>query len=163
MGKILTLPENFKMVQLAQPQTTNGGVTSDYVSLKNVLMAWILVELTQAVGHATLISPRQASAVAGTGVKVLSNNASGIWANEDIATTDTLVKKTDAKNYTVTNDIKNKTIVFGIDPASLDLANGFDVINLLVADSSQVTNLISVTALLDMRYKQATPPAAITD
>jgi hypothetical protein len=32
-----------------------------------------------------------------------------------------------------------------------------------LSDSSQATNLCSITAYLDERFKQATPPAAITD
>jgi hypothetical protein len=159
----ITLPEVYKIVQLANPQTTNGGFTSDYVSLKNVKRATIIVELTQAVAHATAISINQATVVAGTDAKVLTNEAL-IWANEDVAASDTLVAKTDAKNYTVAADIKNKQIIFQIDPAScMDINNDFDCISVTSANSAQATNFASVTALLEMKYQQATPPASITD
>jgi len=67
---MLTIPEKFKIVDAsAGPVTTNGGVTCDYVSLKNVHRAWIVASFTQAVGHATGIDPKQATAVAGTGTR----------------------------------------------------------------------------------------------
>lgn len=86
-----------------------------------------------------------------------------IWANEDVATSDTLVRQTDAKSYSVTADIKNKQIIFEIPVASLDLANGFDCINIISTDSTEATNFVSVTAFIDTRYKEDVPPAAITD
>jgi len=137
------LPEKYKIVQLSPPVTTNGGVISDYVTLKNANMAYIVVEMTQAVGHATSLALYQSSAVAGTGAKVFAN-IQNIWANEDTAATDTLVAQTAAINYAVTNDVKNKMVIFQVDPAAMDVASGFDVLNLVVSDSSQATNLISL-------------------
>lgn len=156
------LPEQFKIVQAIQPRTSNAGITCDYVSLKNVQKAWILVEMTQAVGHATGIDPKQATAVAGTSAKAFTNTLP-IWANEDTATSDTLVKQTDAVTYNVTNDIKNKMVIFQIDPIKMDLANDFDVLGCTVDDSSQTTNIVSITYLLESRYPAATSPTAITD
>lgn len=157
-----TLPEHFKIVDAtAGPVTTNGGVTGDYVTLKNAHKAYIVVQLTQAVGHATVLSPKQASAVAGTGVKAVS--AGRIWANEDTAASDTLVEQAAAATYTVTNDVKKKLVIFEIDPDDFDIANGFDVLGFAASDSSQATNFISATYWLANRYLQATPPAAISD
>jgi len=158
-----TLTELFKIVDAtAGPVTTNGGVTADYVSLKTAHKVYIVIQLTQAVGHATLLTPRQASAVAGTGVKVLTAGVR-IWANEDTAASDTLVQQADAVNYTVTNDIKKKLVIFEIDPDAMDIAGGFDVLGLLVGDSSQATNFIAATYWLANRYAGATPPSAIVD
>lgn len=156
------VPEQLKTVDAtAGPVTTNGGVTSDYVSLKNITFAWMLIQLTQAVGHATVISVRQASAVDGTGAK--AGPTSLIWLNEDTVATDTLVKQTSAASVTVTNNVKKKMILIGVDPASLDIANGFDVLAFTVSDSSQATNFVCGSFLLQTKYAQATPPAAITD
>lgn len=156
----MNIPERFKIVQLSHPQTTNGGFTSDYVSLKNANRATIIVEINQAVGHATAFTLNRATAVDGTGATTLANNVK-VRANDDVAASDALVVKTDAKAYTVANDIKKKQIVFEIDPAGL--GDTYDVICVVAADSSQATNFASITALLEMRYQQATPPAAITD
>ena len=47
---MLNIPEGCFPVSLTKPVTTNGGVTTDYVSLKNAVQAWIVVHLTQAAG-----------------------------------------------------------------------------------------------------------------
>jgi len=159
---IRNLVENYKIISGTTPVTTNGGVTGDYVSLKNANKAWIICKLTQAVGHATVLSPKQATAVAGTGVKAFVNTLK-INANEDISASDTLAAQTAAVTYTVTNDVKNKLIIFEIDPADLDTANDFDCIGFTASDSSQADNLIGITYILDMKYKEDVPPAAITD
>lgn len=159
----LTFVEHYKIVDAsAGPVTTNGGVTCDYVSLKNVHRAWIIASFTQAVGHATNVDPTQATAVAGTSVKAVTA-LHRIWANEDTAATDTLVEKTSAITYAVTNDIKKKQVIFEIDPEDLDVAGGFDVLGCTIEDSSQATNFVSVLYVLATRFMQATPPSAIVD
>jgi hypothetical protein len=146
------LPEGCKIVQLLQPATSNTGKDSDWISLKNAVRAWIIVHMTQAVGHATKLTVNQATAVAGTGTKVLTNNTR-IWADEDVAASDTLVRKTDAKDYTVTNDIKNKVVVFDIVPSEcMDVAGSFDCIGVNVADSSQATDFVSIEAIIEPKY-----------
>lgn len=149
-----------KIVSLSQgPVTTNGGVTSDVISLKNAIRATIVCDMTQAVGHATAVSLRQATDVAaGTNAAA---PAGSCWMNEDVAASDTLVKQTDAAALTVTNNIKKKLLVFEIDPAAL--TDGYDCVYVSVADSSQATNFISIVAYIREAYQQATPPAAITD
>jgi len=160
----MSLPEGFKIVDAsAGPVTSNGGVTCDYVSLKNVHKAWIIASFTQAVGHATVVAPKQASAVAGTGVKALTAACPG-WFNEDTATSDTLVAQTAATTYTVTNDIKKKQVICEVVPSQhMDINGGFDVLGCTISDSSQATNFVSVVYVLETRYPQATPPAAITN
>jgi len=156
------LVEEYKVVQLTPPVTSNGGVATDIISLKNCNMLYIVAEMTQAAAHATVLAPQQATDVSGTGAKVLAN-AVKVWANEDTAASDTLVAQTDAVNYTVTADAKNKQVVFQIDPALLDLANNFDCIKLTFSDSSEATNFVSATAYLDYRYGANQPETAITD
>lgn len=50
---IITLVEKYKVVQAVEPKTTNVAITGDYVSLKNVIIGTIIVNLTRAIGHAT--------------------------------------------------------------------------------------------------------------
>jgi hypothetical protein len=159
----MSFPEEFKIVDAsAGPVTTNGGVTCDFVSLKNAHKAWIVASFTQAVGHATGIDPTQSTVVAGTDAKALTTNVP-IWLNEDTAASDTLVAQTAAKTLNVTNNIKKKQVIFEIDPSGFDVEDGFDVLGCTVDDSSEATNFVSVLYILQMRYKQATPPTAITD
>lgn len=158
----INLPESFSLVSATNgPVTTNGGVTGVYVSLKNVVKAWLVLQFTQAAGHATTPAIKQASAIAGTGVK--TGPTSPVWANEDSSASDALVRKTAGASYAVTNDIKKKMVVFEIDPATLDTNNGFDVAGFSIADSAQATNFVSGLWVLQQRYQQATPPSAIVD
>ena len=148
MARQLSLPQHLKIVQMLKPQTTNGALTSQVISLKNAHKAWIVLEFTQAAGFASTPTLQQATSIA---------------AGTNKASSDTLVRKSDAASYAVAADVKNKQVVFEIDPTRLDGANGYDCIYLTMATSSQASNFVSATAYLDTRYKQATPPSAIVD
>lgn len=145
------VPEEIAVVVLTPPVTTNGGVTTDYISLKNVHKATIVATFTQAVGHATGIDPVQATAVDGTGAKAITNTVP-IWANTDISSTSVLTRQTDAITYNLDAGATNQIVTMDIDPAGFDVANGFDVLGVTVDDSSQATNFVSIVALLTMRY-----------
>jgi len=155
----ICLPEQFKIVQGKSPITTNTAVTGDYVSLKNVHRAWVIFNFTQAAAHATVASLLRSTAVDTSGTAVTESVK--IWCNEDTATSDTLVAATDAASETLTADIKNKMVVMQIDPELL--AATYDCIAGYVAASSESTNFVSMTYILEYRYAQATPPTAITD
>lgn len=148
-----------KIVQLTSPVTTNGGVTTDVVSLKHAIRATVVIDLKQAVGHATVFAVRQATDVAA------GTNAAGpscaVWANEDTSTSDTLSAQTAGASYTVASSAKSKQIVFEIDPAAL--TDGYDCVYVTASDSSQATNFMSAAIYLRSNFQQATPPAAITD
>lgn len=163
MQGIISLPEHFKLVDAtAGPVTTNGGVTADYVSLKNMLKAWIVVQFTQAVGHATSVQPQKATAVAPTGAVSITKNVR-LWKNEDTAASDTLVAATAATSVAVDAVIKKKMIVIEIDPANGDFDENYDVLGFTISDSSQATNYVSAMYVLQTKFAKATPPAAITD
>ena len=157
MSLPMSLPVNCKIVQLTSPVTSNGGVTTDCVSMRDALKAWAVFDMTQAVGHATTIALRQATDFA------IGTNAAGpavpVWTNNDTVATDTLVKQTPAASQAVAADVKHKQVVFEIDPALLTA--GYPCIYFTVSDSSQATNFVSATVYLWDRYQQATPPTAI--
>lgn len=161
MSRQVSLPVNFKIVQMITPKTTNAALTSQVISLKGCNKAWVVFEFTQAVGFASTPTLLQATSIAAGTNK--AGPTSPVWANEDTASTDTLVKKTSGASYAVTNDIKNKEVVFEIDPSTLDVANGYDCVYFTIATSSQATNFVSATAYLQTSYQQATPPSQILD
>ncbi len=155
----ISLPTKFKIVQILEPKTTNAALTSDVVSLKGAIRAWIVLHLTQAAGHATTPTLRQATDVAlGT---TAAGPTSRIWANEDVAASDALVEQTAGASYAVAADVKNKVVVFEIDPAKL--TDGYDCVYLTQATSSQASNLVSAEAIIQTNFQQATPPSAIVD
>ena len=161
MARQFSLPAQLKPVQMLYPQTTNGSLSSQVISLKNVHKAWVVFEYTQAVGHATTPTLLQATSIAA------GTNKAGpsvpIWANQDCAATDTLVAQTAGASFAVSADVKHKMVVFEIDPTALDVNGGYDCIYFTEATSSQASNLVSATAYLLERYQQATPPTAILD
>lgn len=155
------LPTQYKIVDAtAGPVTTNGGVTSDYVSLKNAHKAWIVLQFTQAVGHATSIQPQKATAVAPTG-NISITTAVPIWSNLDTVTSDTFVARTAATSYALTTAVKKMQVIIEIDPDAL--GEGYDVIGFTISDSSQATNFVSGQFFLAYRYKGASMPSAIVD
>lgn len=161
MSRQFQIPANLKPTQLFAPKTTNATLASQVVTLKNAIKAWVVLEFTQAVGHATTPTLNQATSIAATTNK--AGPTVDIWANEDTAATDTLVKKTAGASYAVTNDIKNKQVVFEIDPARLDINNGYDCVYMTIATSSQATNFVAGSIYILNAYAQATPPSAIID
>ena len=161
---MISLPENFKIVSAtAGAVTTNGGITCDYVSLKNYHKAWIVAHFRQAVSHTTTLQPQVATAVAPTGAASITFSAKW-WKNADISTTDTLTAATAATSMACTAGATHQLIIVEIDPADM-VAQGstYDVLGCTVSDSSQATNFVSVLYILEPRFAQATPPSAILD
>lgn len=156
---MINLTQQFKVVEAITPQV-GAAITGDYVSLKNVTMAWVVVHIAQGNAAQVAITVEQASDVAATGTTPITKVVP-IWANLDCAASDTLARATDAVSYTTDVGVKHKTIVFQIDPATLTLANG-DCITVKTA-ASHADNITSALYLLETRYPQATPPTAITD
>lgn len=157
----VTLPEKYKIVEAIAPAADAAGRTGDYVSLKNVNLAYVVVHITQGNAATVALTIEQATAVAGTGSKAITVSVP-IWSNLDTATSDTLVRRTDAVSYTTDAAVKNKIVIFQIDPATLDVANGFDCI-VVKTGASNAANITQAMYVLDERYQQATPPASITD
>jgi hypothetical protein len=156
---VINLTQEMKIVEAITPQA-GAAITGDYVSLKNVQMAWAVVHINQAAVNTVAITIEQATDVSGTG-HVAITKVVPIWSNLDCVASDTLVRRTDAVSYTTDAGQKHKTVVFQIDPATLTLANG-DCITVLTG-ASDATNITSAIYLLETRYPQATPPAVITD
>lgn len=153
--------EKYKIVEALTPATDAAGRTGDYVSLKNANKAWIVVNIKQGDANTVLLTVNQAVNVAGGSAKAIANTVP-IWANQDCANSDTLTRATDAVNFTTSAATTQKMVVFQIDPASLDTANGFDCIT-VVTGASNSANLTQGTYFLDMRFKEDVPPTVITN
>jgi len=159
---MLTLVEHFNVVEALHPAADAAGRTSRYVSLKNAHRAWIVVHLDQGNAATVALTPKQATAVAGTGSKVLTA-AARIWANEDEAAADALARQADATSFTTSAALKHKRVVFEIEPAAmLDLAGGFDCIA-ITTGASHAANITEASFYLESRYPAAALPSAIVD
>ena len=155
----ISLPTKFKIVTAFAPKTTNAALTSQVVTLKNAMRAWLVLNFTNAVGFASVPTLKQATDIAaGTNA---AGPSSRIWANEDVAATDTLVAQTAAASYTMAADVKNKLIIFEIDPATL--TDGYDCVYCTIATSSQATDFVAGEWWIQGNFSQATLPSAILD
>jgi hypothetical protein len=154
------LPEQFKIVDGATKVTTTGGVTCDYISLKDAISVTIIAKLRQAVGHATALGVTEATNVSAGSASPVTE-VQNVWKNADTSATDTLVKATNAATIAAAATVATQTLVMQFDPATLSA--GFDCIAATLTDSSQATNWVDVTYIIETRYPQATPPSAIID
>src|SRR5512139_3479568 len=158
--KTLGAPQTIVPLIVLGPAADAAGRTSTYVSLKNCVKAEIWVVVTQGNAATILLSPLQASAVAGTGSKAIS--AARIWTKLDEAATD-FTKQTEAATYTTDAALKNKIVVFEIDPAKcLDVAGGFDCIGVSTG-ASNAANITSALVVLYPGHKGATVINALAD
>lgn len=150
---ISCLPQDAVPVQTLKPAADAAGRSGEGVSLKNALMAWIVYHIDQGNAATIALAPEQCTAVAGTGNKAIP--AVPIWANQDFGTASPLTRQTDAVSLTTSAAVKQKMVIFQIDPAKLDTANGYDCIR-GVTGASNAANITEATVWISPRYPQAT-------
>lgn len=157
-----TLLQAGVIVEAIPPATDAAGRASDWISLKNVAgKAYIVVQITQGNSATVTITPQQATNVSGASAKAIP--AVPIWANLDTAAGETMVRRTDAANYTTDAGVKNKIVVFEIEPSALDVENGFDCLNFTTGASNVANITAGMFVLPYMRFGGATPQAVTTN
>lgn len=157
-----TLPQEIKVVEALNPAADAAGRSSDIVSLKNVGKLYIKVAITQGNAATVALTVMQCTDVAGATNKAIAN-AVPIWSNLDTSLTDTLVRRTDAVSYTTDAAVKNKQVIFEIDPTLLDVDGGYDCIY-FTTGASNAANITQADFLgTGLRFQQATPPSIIVD
>lgn len=141
---MLQIPEGLFPVSGTRPITTNGSIHStDYISLKNAQMCWVVVHLYQSAGHATVFALERATGVTPVG-NVAIANVVPIWYGNVSTTSNTLTRQTDAISYTMGGSVTGDVfIIFQVDPASL--GGEYDCIKLTASDSSIAGNFMDVT------------------
>jgi hypothetical protein len=142
------LPRNPKIVALQAPVTTNGAITTPFINCKNASKVIFVCVLKQAVAHATVVSIYQGNAKTGGTEKIIANTVP-IWLNADIDSSSDLTAQMDAASLTMAASAKDMVIIFQLDPAALDSGYGYAGIH--TTASSQITNFMSVTALVFAR------------
>jgi len=155
MAYAFSLPQACKVTDALAPATDAAGRSSLYITTKYCHKAYAVFHITQGNAATILLTVNQATTIAGAGTKVLAN-AVPIWSNLDTVAAEALVKQTDAVNYTTDAGVKNKIVIFEIDPAKLDVAGGFDCINV----STGASNVANITQcmwyLVPARYNEST-------
>ncbi len=159
---MLHLTEDCKVVEALTPAADAAGRAGDWVSLKTSGRCFIVFHCDQGNAATIAVTVQQATDVAGTSAKAITATVP-IWANEDCATSDTLVAQTAAVSFTTSAAVKHKQVIFMIDPSTLDIVNGFDCIKVLTGASNAANITSAQYYLTDIRYHEDVPPAAITD
>lgn len=156
------LVEQTKIVQGLAPIAPSSSVP-DYVCLKNYQRMTVIIDvLNGATVTGSAITLKQAQAVANTGEKALAFDT--VYANLNTAATDTLVETAVVSNTFTTLNTNSLGLqyVIEIDPATLDVANGFDCVRVGAGNSTNAV-LSVVYILWPAKYGKATPPSAIVD
>jgi hypothetical protein len=153
-------PQDYQFYTLLAPAADAAGRSSAFLSLKNAIKAWIVVFVDQGNAATIALTPNQASAVAGTGAKVIAN--ARIWTKLDQASAD-FAQAAEAANFTTDAAVKNKWVVFEIDPTKvLDVANDFDCVR-ITTGASNAANITSAFLLVQNRHSGATVPSPLAD
>lgn len=155
----MALIENWAIVEGLAPAADAGGRTSDWVNLKRGQQCYVVCHINQGAANTVTLTLAQATVVAGTDTKALTNNVK-IWANEACATADGLTAQTDGKAFTTSAATTHKLIVFEIGPAALDYDAGFCCIS-VATGASNASNITAATFLIESRYGPA--PSFIVD
>jgi hypothetical protein len=155
------IPESCKIIEAIAPQA-GGAIVGDYVSLRDVEGCFVVVHVNQAAAAAVAITIEQAQDVAGTGSKAITY-AVPIWADQDCAASDILVRQTDSVSFNTSAALKHKVVIFQVDPAHLDINNGFDCIVVKTAASDPTNITVAQYHMCDLRYGGNTLPSDIVD
>jgi hypothetical protein len=139
------------------------GAAPAYVTMKGSNKCCILILVANGAAPAgSAIALKQATAIAGTGVKPLP--FTNVRANLDTGASDALVDTPVVSNTFTTGGTAAKNLMYEItvDEASLDTANGFDCIR---ADAGAGTNVtVSILYILyPAKFGKSVPPTAVID
>jgi len=156
-------PETFPIILAHEPAVSSAiDDTSDAICLENADGAWIIVVEYTAGGDTDLaltVHEGATAAVAAAGTYAIAATFP-IWVNEDPATSDAMVRQTDAAGYTIDATPTTNVIVAMYIPAAI-LTAGRPWI-CLGTTGGNGANYASAIYILDRaRYQQETPPSAI--
>jgi hypothetical protein len=156
----MTLPENYKIVQVA-PTAAANAAAYDLINCKDAIKVWFVIQHQGTNDTDITISLQEAVQVAGTTTTAVTATFP-IWVDTNAGTaSDTLVKQTDAANYTINTGVTtDQLVVLEWDPVKH--TDGYDCIRL--ADTGgNAGNYVTALAIIETRYPSATPPTAIVD
>lgn len=156
MARQFSMPAQIPPVSLLPAATDAAGRTGSYRSLRGAVKAYIVAEVNQGNASTVAFTPLQAKDSSGTGSKAI--NSCPIWLVADTSVTDALVAQAAAANFTTSAALKDKLVVFELEPdAVLDVAGGFQHIALQTG-ASNASNVTAALLYILPSYEQATPP-----
>ena len=137
----MNLSEKTHPVLAIAPTANGSALAGDYISMSKAGHVTVAVTITQ--GHATppALTLYQATAVAGTGAKVLAKDIS-IKFVADAAASDIMVDQADDVDFTPDAALKNKIVLFEVPAEALDMDNDFTCLQVRVG-ASNAANIVS--------------------
>lgn len=147
----MNLSENTHPVLAIAPAANGGALAGDYISMKKTGHVTIAVIVAQ--GHATppAITIHQATAVDGTGNKVIAKDLSIKLVN-DSAASDLMVDQTADVDFTPDATLKNKIVLFEVPVEALDMDNDFTCIQVRAAASNALNFVSAIYWCSEERY-----------
>lgn len=158
MARQFSIPYQLPPISLLVPAADAAGRTSGYRSLRNAVKAYIVAEINQGNAATVLLSVLQAKDTSGTGSKAINSVAN--WLVADTSVTDALVAQVAAATATTSAALKDKIVVFELEPdVALDVAGGFNHIAISTG-ASNAANITEAKLYILGAYEQATPPTS---
>lgn len=153
--------ERFKIVRIQQTVAANAFTLSDYLCMKNVKRATFIVSHAGTNDTDLTVGLDEATAVAGsTHAAVTATFPIQVDIDHGI-TSDILVRQTDAASYAIDPATSGSAIVvMEWDPAKH--TDGYDCIA-VTGSGGHGSNTVTVFAILEMKYQQASLPSCIID
>lgn len=161
MARQFRLWESGHVVSLLPAAADAAGRISSYVSLLNAHKAYLVCHVNQGNAAPVTFTPMQAQDDVGTGAKAIG--LAPIVANLDTASSDTLAVVAAAANYKTDAGLKDKLVIFEIEPQEvMDVNNTSGVFGHVAIETSasNAANITSATLIqMPLRYAQTLPPS----
>jgi hypothetical protein len=157
-----TFPENCDYVMGCIPTDSSSTVTAANISMKDALEVYIIVQLSNASGHAVVINPLLGAAVATCATAITFS--APYWYNVSALTTSVFTAGTAATTVTCNAAATPAIYVVKIDPVAA-LAQGatLDCLGCTITGGAHAADLASVYYLVVPRVAQITHPTILTD
>jgi len=153
-------PETLPVIQGKAPCLDASVDTCDYISLKNAQGVLITTMFGYIAGANLVLTVLEATDVTPTGSQAITTGAEfQIWINTDTASSDVMVRQTDALTYTILHaGTKNQIVVFYIDASILSVGYSCVALHTTTGGTSMASVLYQ---LVGARYQQEAPLTAI--
>lgn len=138
---IRSIAEETHIVSGIEPKANDVELTGDYLNLSNCAHVAVVCHIVQGFATPVALTLEQAKDVSGTDSKPLTEVVP-VRVVEDAVASDLHSDPGDAVEFTTDAALGTKIVIFEIDPATLDVNNGFGCL-CVKAGASNAANLVS--------------------
>ena len=153
------LPEQAVLVGVMPPAADAAGRTGDYISMKNLVRAFVVFFINQGNAAVVPCSISKATAVAPTGATAMTETAR-IYTSLDQTAGHQFTRQTDAAAFSTDAALKPKIVIIEVEPGRI--GETYDCIAPVTA-ASHAANITSALIFGVPRIAGATTPDVLTD